>query len=145
MSAFGRKADSGQPLLTNLDLRVHGLEWRGRRTRGLAGAMNATAWKTSQGSSLGEFSAFPRLPAARRDGDGSIVVGGYEIDTGTMCQLCPGFLLGKNRTASLSVMNQRLLLAAILAILAAGHVRRTIRCIFHRNHDLWILKRQGRP
>jgi acid phosphatase family membrane protein YuiD len=60
-----------------------------------------------------------------------------------MCQLCPGFLLGKNRTASLSVMNQRLLLAAILAILAAGHVRRTIRCIFHRNHDLWILKRQG--
>lgn len=145
MSAFGRKADSGQPLLTNLDLRVHGLEWRGRRTRGLAGAMNATAWKTSQGSSLGEFSAFPRLPAARRDGDGSIVVGGYEIDTGTMCQLCPGFLLGKNRTASLSVMNQRLLLAAILAILAAGHVRRTIRCIFHRNHDLWILERQRRP
>jgi len=95
----------------------------------LGNEADAAAWKTSQGSSLGEFSALPRLPAARRDGDGSIVVGGYEIDTG----------------ASLSVMNQRLLLAAILAILAAGHVHRTIRCIFHRNHALWILKRQGRP
>jgi hypothetical protein len=77
--AFGRKADSGQPSAR--------AGVRGRRTSGLArgNEADATAWKTSQGSSLGEFSVLPRLPAARRDGDGSMVVGGYEIDTGKMC------------------------------------------------------------
>jgi hypothetical protein len=44
---------------------------------------------------------------------------------------------------ALSATNQRLLLATILAIFGRSHIRRTTRCVLHRNHDLWILKREG--
>jgi len=132
--AFGRKADSGQPLPTNLDLRVHGAGVRGRRTSGLArgNEADATAWKTSQGSSLGEFSVLPRLPAARRDGDGSMVVGGCEIDTGKMCQ----------RTAKAAA--EKIALNGLWECPNSALLGR-LRRVSGGHHDLWILKRQGRP
>jgi hypothetical protein len=66
MSAFGGKADIDQPLLTNLDLRVHGLanEVRFRRAGGgitllslgasPAAALPSTAWLPGRTSALGQ-------------------------------------------------------------------------------------------
>jgi hypothetical protein len=107
---------------------------RGRRTSGLArgNEADATAWKTSQGSSLGEFSVLPRLPAARRDGDGSMVVGGYEIDTGKMCQ----------RTAKAAA--EKIALNGLWECPNSALLGR-LRRVSGGHHDLWILKRQGRP
>src|SRR6478672_3945564 len=77
--AFGRKADSGQPLLTNLDLRVHGLECAGGEPADSPGAMKPTlplgrprrgvAWASSQ-----YFRDFPPLAAMVTAAWSSVVV-----------------------------------------------------------------------